>query len=242
MRVGYVNEIDTATLTASSEEPGFLVENIQDSRMTRKWHGFTSGVTSIEVSGSIKADMAVVNAHNAVSGDTIELKGYTTAGRTVLDTTITFDINAYGTAEVFAEKTLYWTFEFDTASAIEIGGLFLGEGLILPSYEIGHSWSQVAGDDVFVSKTKQLYGLNPFQYRRASFLIPTVTWDEQVDVGTWFETVGKSQAFYLLQYTDRQDLRPVFYCRLVDDDFRWQEHEKNIQVYKDVPVNIEEVF
>ena len=106
MRVGYVNKTLTETLVASSFTPGFPVENLQDSRMSRKWKAFTSGVSTIEVGTSaILADMASVNAHNAVSGDTLKLKGYTDSGRTSLDTTIDFSFITYGTAKIFTEKT-----------------------------------------------------------------------------------------------------------------------------------------
>lgn len=243
MRIGYVNKTMTGTLVASSFAPGMPVINLQNSRMTRKWGSFGSGVSTIEVPGLNKATLGCINAHNAVTGDTIKLKGYTDSARTSLDTTITFSFYEYATAKIFTEKTLYWTFEFTTVSAIEIGGLFLGEDMILPSYEIGHSWSEIAGDESFVSATRQLYGLNPFQYRRASYLLPHTTWEEQIDdISVWWKTVGKSTPFYLLQYPDRQDLRLLFYCHLLNDEMKWQEHEKNIQVYKDLIVNIEEVF
>lgn len=243
MRIGYTNLIDDVTLTASSSATNYPVTNIQDSRMSRKWKGAADGATTIDIGTSaLTASMACVNAHNAVSGDTIELLGYSDSGRTVLDTTISFDIISYGTAEIFTEDELYWTFSFDTASAMEVGGLFLGTHLIAPAYEIGHSFTEISASEFSVSKTRQLYGLNPLFYREASYLLPAVTWDEKDDLTEWFLAVGNSTAFYLLQYPDRQDLRRVFYCRLLNTELKWQEHEKNIQLYKDLPIKIQEVF
>lgn len=243
MRIGYVNLIDAAALTASSSATSFPVTNLQDSRMTRKWKGAASGATTINVGTSaLTATMACVNAHDAVSGDTIELLGYSDSGRTSLSTTITFDINAYGTAEIFTSASLYWRFRFNTASAISVGGLFLGTHLIAPAYEIGHSVTEISASEFSLSKTRQLYGLNPLFYREASYLLPSVTWDEKDDLTELFLAVGNSTPFYLLQYPDRQDLRRVFYCRLRNTELKWQEHEKNIQLYKDLRLNIQEVF
>ena len=242
MRVGYNNLTLEGTLIPSSITPGFPVGNLQDTRMSRQWKSLTNGVNYVDIPGLNTADYATINAHSGEAGDLFKLKGYTDSGRTTLDTTIDFDFFIYGTAKVFTEKTLYWRFEFTTNSPISVGGLFLGSELVWPDYEIGHSWSDVSDDDFFLSRTRQLYGLNPLHYRKASYLLPAVDWDQQAEVDTMWQAVGRSTPWYLLQYPDRQDLRRVFYCHFTMPELKWQEHEGNISVYKDLRIDIEEVF
>ncbi|RKZ08420.1 hypothetical protein DRQ25_09115 [Candidatus Fermentibacteria bacterium] len=243
MRVGYVNQVFTNSISSNSLTPGFPAINIQDPRMSRKWQALATGINYVDVGTvAITASMACINAHNAVSGDTLKLEGYSDSGRTSLSVSHTFTLIEYGTAIVFTEATLYWRFAFNTVPIIEVGGLFLGDNLILPSYEIGHSFSEVANDDFYISDTQQLYGINKSNYRKASYLLPITTWDEKDEITTFWKAMGRSTAFYLLQYPDRQDLRRLFYCRLLNEELLWQEHEKNIQLYKDLVINIQEVF
>ncbi len=240
MTIGYENEIDDATLTATSETPGYPVENLQDSRMTRKWKTGTTG--TVEVSGQITATFAVINSHNAVSGDTLTLKGYSDSGRTTLVQTTSFDLIGYGTAEIFDSANLYWSFEFAIEAGIEIGGLYLGAKMVMPAYEIGYKSKSISGDTSFISATKQHYGLNAFKYRQATFLIPHVTWIEKAEIMAFWESVGTSKDFYLLQFTDEQEESRVYYCRMMNTELEWKEHEKNVQVYKDLSIKIEETF
>ena len=211
--------------------------------MSRTWKPAVTGAAWIKVPGLVQSSLVVINAHSAVTGDTILLKGYTDDARSALDTTVTLDIIPYGTAKVFDEKTLYWTFEFNTAGYLEVGGLFLGDHIISPSYEIGAKKRDVNSDRIELSATNQLYGLNAFQYREAQFLLPFVDKEtEAVEIGDLWRTVGRANPFYLLQYPDRQDLSRVFYCSFTEEAMEWQEHEKNLAVYKDLPFNIREVF
>jgi hypothetical protein len=243
MRLGYVNLTQENDLIPSSVRPGFLPSNLQDSRMTRRWGPITSGESYIDVgTDALTASMAVINAHNAQEGDTLKLIGYSDSSRETVSVELSFTYIEYGTALIFDDKTLYWRFYFDTADLLSVGGLFLGDHLIVPAYEIGHSWSEVAGDEDTLSATHQLYGTNPYQYRTAEYLLPYVTWDERADLSKVWSTVGKSKPFYLLQYPDRQDLRRVFYCHFTMDKLEWKEHENNIQVYKDLSLKVEEVF
>lgn len=190
----------------------------------------------------ITASMCVINAHNMVLGDTAVLKGYNFDTDTIPEVTYNFTFQEYGMVIIFDQGTYFWSIELNVTDPVEIGGIFLGTHLITPAYEIGASTTYITNDTYSKSKSGQLYGDEGYIGRTAKYLMPWITEDEKEDWLVFFRTVGTIKQFYLLQYPDRQDIQPVFYCHLTSKQFKLEEHEGNRSVYKDVPISIEEVF
>ena len=190
----------------------------------------------------IRASMCVLNAHNMIAGDTATLKGYDTYVSDTESVAYTFTFQEYGMAVIFDEVSYFWEIELNVASPVEIGGLFLGTHLITPAYEIGAKTIHKTTDDNTISKSGQLNGDEGYDYRVASYLFPWITEAEKALWLTFWRAVGTRKQFYLLQYPDRQDIQPVFYCFFTSSEFKLEEHEGNRSVYKDVPISIREVF
>lgn len=253
MRIGYINNIIEDQLVASTPYTlNYGIENVLSTRMDKKYKSVASGSLLISFrdntivgsgnTSSITASMCCINAHNMQSGDTITLKGYPTESSSTASVTYSLDPNEYGTATIFDEATYFWEIELSVASAVEIGGIFLGTHLITPAYEIGAKTTWKVTDTYSKSKSGQLYGDEGYYYRTASYLFPYITEDEASDWLAFWKYVGTIKPFYLLQFPDAQDRQPLMYCHFTSKDFPLQEHEGNRSLYKDVPVSVEEVF
>lgn len=253
MRLGYVNGIiEDQLVAATALSADYPIANVLDPLMIVKYKSLNSGSLNIDFRDdsivgngnveSISASICVINAHNMVSGDTASLKGYVDEDTGTPTVTYNFTLYEYGMAIIFDEADLFWEIDLSVTSAVTIGGIFLGEHLVTPAYEIGASTKHVTTDTSSKSKSGQLYSNEGYIERVANYLLPHLTEIEKPDWLTLWSTVRNSKSFYLLQYPDSQSIQPVFYCHFTMNSLDFQEHEGNRQVYKDVSIKIEEDF
>ncbi len=234
--------------TASLDQFGGAVSIFEDHAVVGAYDKDSEGASYsfnnnvINSPDSINASMCCINAHNMIEGDTVVLNGYASKYSPTPSVTYSFTLQEYGMAVIFDEADYFWEIELTVANPVEIGGLFLGTHLITPAYEIGAETLWRTTDINTLSGSGQLSGDEGYYYRTAKYLMPWFTVDESDEWLAFFKSAGARQQFYLLQYPDRQDIAPLFYCYLTSKIFPLAEHEGNRNIYKNIPLSIREVF
>lgn len=147
------NLVETASLTASTENAQFPVSNIQSDFRTKVWRSTSNSDNLVIDLGSTEpVDYIgiVDNWQNGFGVSTIIVEANATDswGAPAFSTTLTFDsIHGVGIKEIAEQNYRYWRFVFtSTLGYCEIANLFVGKAVNIDTNGIDYRWAYKSRD------------------------------------------------------------------------------------------------
>lgn len=243
MIIAYKNAVYDYTITATTELPNQPATNLQDNRLSRKWHSAIGGTNYLTLSDSFALDCVIVKDHNIALTDTVTLEGAADNTFASLTTEEEIEVIAGGFALFIDAATKYWRLKIESADSVYIGGLYMGTSTELPDYELTYNVVYNTADVERLSDSGQLYGDKMYNYRVGAFIFPWVVRevDDVVLLDLW-ETHTTIRPFYVVQFPDKISHYPVWYCKLEKTCCDFTGDNANAQIYSNVGFNIREVF
>jgi len=233
MRVSYVNFIDavtSASIVASTEDGSYPVTNVQDQRLTTKWHSDDTSTQTvvIDLGATTSCSIFAIMSHNLVSAGTVVVNGnddisaglvWTTSGQSSTQT-ITFNS---GMMLLFVTpiSNRYWRFSFSgQTSALEIGRLWIGNYIdISPSSLDDFTVTKKRDDIVVYGKNRQKYASIGDGWRQIDLTFPRTKPTSLSSIFTFYDTVGKHSSFIFANFDTLRgyELVEPMYCSISDD-------------------------
>lgn len=102
----------------------------------------------------------------------------------------------------------------NSASYIEVGHVYIGESLALPSMAPDMEIPTTSTADVSSSLAGQRYGDSRVRLKTASIKAPAITNDQKIEIETWFDTVDIIDPFWLLVWESDLWAEMPIYCAL----------------------------
>lgn len=231
MRFAYSNLVDDATLTASSEDLRFPVENAQDQRLAKVWRTQqATSVTCVVDLGSAQAvDTVAIVGHDLSTSATLTIEGnaadswgaptFSTA-LTALDGMI---LKFFASAQTFQ----YWRFVIDDASAanayVSIGRLWLGEYITPdPAASASFTVTKRRNDTVTYGRGRQKFATPGVGWRRFDLSFRRTQGTALSSILTMFDTIGTHSSFIFANFDTRRDypiVEPCYVSLQGDIDF-----------------------
>lgn len=100
---------------------------------------------------------------------------------------------------------------------IEIGSIFLGEGLTMPGMSPDQSIPTKSSAEVQRSMSGQHYGDRRIRYKTADIKCPSISAEEHDAIEEFFDTVDLTEPFYLLVWESDLSIEPPIYSVLTKD-------------------------
>ena len=142
------NLVETAQLTASSENAQFPISNIQHDFRTKVWRSTSNNDSIVFDLGSIEPVDYIGIVDNwqngfGVSTITVEANGTDEWTAPAFSTTLTFDQQfGVGVKEIAEQNYRFWRFVFtSTLGYCEIANLFIGKAVNIETNGINYRWS-----------------------------------------------------------------------------------------------------
>lgn len=215
MRVAYTNLIDSLSSTsilASSEDSSYPLTNVQDQRLTVKWHSedATTHTVVIDLGATAACSIFAVLSHNLTATGTVTVVGnddiasgltWVTSGESSTQT-ITYNAGPMLTF-VSPISNRYWKFTFSgqTQNGIEIGRLWLGSYLtISPSSLDDFTVTKKRDDTVVYGKNRQKYASVGNTWRAFTLTFPKTNGSMLTSIQTFYDTVGKHSSFIFCNF------------------------------------------
>jgi hypothetical protein len=234
MRVAYTNLIDavtTASIVASSEDTSFPVDNVQDQRLTTKWHSedVTTATVVIDLGATAACTIFAVLSHNLVSGGTVTVNGnddiasgltWVTSGES---STQTFTYNANAMVKFISSlSNRYWKFTFSgqTQNGIQIGRLWIGTYLSISPSSLDDFRVTKRRDDIVVyGRNRQKYASPGNTWRRFELTFPKTGGSMLTSIQTFYDAVGNHSSFIFCNFDDLRtyELVDPCYCSVEGD-------------------------
>jgi hypothetical protein len=213
MRIAYNNYIDnltTTTLTSLTESPTFPLINVQDQRLSMRFHTFasvTAQTVTVDFGTAMSISTAAVMAHNFTSSCTVTISANTTdswPGAT--SKTITY--NAGMMLNFFAPVSYqYWQFSLDdqtnTDGFLSMGRLWLGDYITIdPSSEVDFTVIKKRSDRVIHGRGQQKFASIGIGWKEIKLSFPDTNYTMINAIDTMFDIVGKHSAFIFCNFDD----------------------------------------
>ena len=153
------NPADSATLTPSSEKTGFVAENVQDVRLTKRWVtgvSVTTEFVEFDFGAAQAVTAAVIDGHDITTGDSnIKLFHSDDGAAWTEAAEFTHSVDAM-VVFISSLSHRYWKVEFDKSASGEersVGRVFIGT-YVQPTrgYQLG--WRRTLSD---MSQTKRAF-------------------------------------------------------------------------------------
>jgi len=244
----YQNLFDSATLSASSQNPSFPVINLQHRWCTKTWRS-ASGVGTL--SANIVIDFSVAKSvkafflfpHNFSSQAVVKIQANSTDSwdSPAVDQTATLGSVVYYFWSS-AQSYRFWRVTITDSSPItnylEAGRIFLGN-YFEPSINISNAYQLVYTDpsDVMISDGGQITSAQKTRYKTYQIKFETLPVADKNTLVNIFGERGKALDWVFI--IDRNDMQNTFvYCRFSTDlniEHLWSEQ------YFDVSFSIEEL-
>lgn len=225
MRFLWENDLDSGTLTASTEDPNFVASSLVDTRLTTIWKSMTVGSQTIVVdltnAASVSA-IAIAN-HNFTASVTALIEGNSSDswGAAPVSETITYRstiMMLFFTAASYR----YWRFSFDdptnTDGFISVGRLFLGEYLQAdPSSLIEFPEEHIRTDSFQTSEGNQLYADEGIGYNIYRYSYRRVEDTQKGNIESMHDTVGKHKPIFFTNFDTAYTVIEPIYCQIQND-------------------------
>lgn len=215
MKILWNNTATSATLTATTENSDYPVENIQDIRTTKVFRSTDDAAERIVFDGQATASYCVIVNHNLSSSATIKIEGNDTDswGSPSLSETMTY--NSGMIIKSFTEATYnYWSIYIDDNNSdgyIEIGFVFIGTYLQMPSMKRDQNIPNNVDTYQQIGQGGHVFGGINYTYREFGVNFNYLTNTQRQNINTVFETVGNVTPIVLLPWTDRT-FEDYIYC------------------------------
>lgn len=213
MRIAYNNLLDAtvATITESSEDVNYPVENVQDQRLATSWRSatLTAQTVIIDLGTAQTVTTAAIIGHNiTATASVLTVAGGTSASVFATAETLTHDagmILKFFTGQSYR----YWKFSVDNQGNadgyISIGRLWLGPYITVdPSSMLDFRVSKKRSDTVVYGKHRQKFADPGAGWRRFELDFPDTDSSVLSVIETMYDTVGNHSSMIFCNFdTDR---------------------------------------
>lgn len=214
------NLIDTATLTESSEDTYFPVENIANALRSKPWRTGTSTALEtviIDLGSAQAVECVALLDHGLTAADTgITLEGNTADswGSPAFTQNLT---RVAGTIAAFfaLESYRYWRISFTKSASGEtrdIGRVFLGEFISAPI--TGHSAAVVDTSKIIRSVGGQTFSDERPIFYRIALQLNVITKSVADSLRTMLETIGRRRPFFVSIDDDEEPVNWIYYVKV----------------------------
>ena len=249
MRALWNNEIIDATLTPSTENPNFEVENIQDTRLSRYFRTVLDAAQDIviDAGGSTTASYFAILNHNLSSGATIKLQGNNTDawGAPAFDEALTWNVDmiVFNFTEVSYN---FWRLYIDDPANpdnyIKIGHLYLGTFLQMPYMKVDQVLTVKTMSKVKISESGQAYGDEKYSFRNPKINFPRISQTQRLAIQAMFDTVKNVRPFILLIWANELDFEKAVYCVIDQDKLTWKRQDNVSYKFDSISIKFMECF
>lgn len=216
MRILYDNDLDGATLTESTEDASYPVENIQDTRLAKVWRagGCSSESIVIDLGATAPCSVVAFVNHNLSVSAGCQIQHGTSAAAALASPTTAASITQrsgimaafFGTAE-----SRYWAVTFaddpNTDGYIELGRAFIGQALqIAPSSNPEIPIASNRSDMQTFTRHNQFYGDEGVEYKTYTYAFPYASDTMRAAVQTMFDTVGGFKPLIFMNFDTTFDV------------------------------------
>ena len=207
MKILWNNTAVDATLSATTEDSDYPVENIQDVRTKKVFRSTDDAAERIVFAGTATASYCVIINHNFSSSATIKIEGNDSDswGSPSLSETMTY--NSGMIVKSFTEATYdYWSIYVDDNNSdgyIEIGFVFIGTYLRMPKMKRDQSIPKSVNSYQQVGQGGQVFGGINYHYREFDVNFKFLTNTQRHNIVSMFSTVGDVTPIILIPWTDR---------------------------------------
>ena len=232
MRLLYDNKILDATISASSEDPNYEADNLQNTVLAKVYRSVTDS-TIIKISTRITASYLFILNHNLTSTAVITLEGNDTDawGAPSFQETVNYDSDKCYLN--FNEATYnYWRLVItdDDTNAdgyIEIGLLFLSTYLQMPGVKLDQQIDKKSDSNISISYSGQAYGEERYSYRNPSFNFPYLSHDERHSLNTMFDNNKNVKPMICLIWANNFGIESPMYCVIDQKNLQFKRNDEN---------------
>jgi len=206
MIIKYDETCSGATLTANSESINYLVTNILDSRLTKKFRTSASTTATIvfDCGAAVAAETIAIANHNISSGvTTLKIQGNATDswGAPSVDETITWASGII--THDFTQATYrYWRVQIIDAGNsdgyIELGRVYIGNNETVPDIAPNFSATRPSATVKSKSGGGQTYGDIRHKKWNISVQWPKITHAQKATLVTFFDAIDISNPFFIV--------------------------------------------
>lgn len=200
MRFLYNNLLDDATLSTNGSLPGFDVENLQDTRLSRTYRSIgTSATITIDLGSAQAVDTIAIGGHNiAAMSLTLEANSSNSWTSPPFSRTVTLTTRM-GYDNFSAETYRYWRVVVNDPGsplgAVEIGRIGLGEGFDGPVMDRDLRLPRSTTTERELSRTRQSYVNEGIRFRAATVTFPFITAAQKAEFDAMFEVADVKPVF-----------------------------------------------
>lgn len=194
MRILFNNLLDEASLIASSSIPGFGVDNLWDTRVSRMFRAI-SGTEWIQIDLGLTRTVSSFSmvGHNIHSAT---LQASTTSNFAMVDFEHVIDVQPYMTFSVFNNQSFrYWRVQLESIGSVQIGRIGIGLYVSLPYLDPAMEIPKRSTVDVGFSRTQQSYKNAGIIYRAFQLNLPYLELEERQAVEEGWENSNGDPVF-----------------------------------------------
>jgi len=216
MRALYDNKFLGATISANSENPNYLAENMQDTVLSKVYRSLLD-TTIIKISTTITASYVAILGHNFTETVSITLEGNDADAWGAPTFSETVDYRSDICILKFNEAAYaYWRLvitddESGADGYIEIGSIFLGTYLQLPGMKLSQTLEEVSLSKISISYSGQSYGEERYLYKNPNVSFPLVSHTLRDSMNVMWRNNQNIKPLILLIWADRFDIEPPIY-------------------------------
>lgn len=225
MQVLYSNSILTAILTRSSENPGYPIANVQDTKILKAFRTLSASGEWIKItSPAVTASRFAIMGHNLSAAAVIQLQGNDTDVWTAptFDETITWKAGII--IHQFTEVTYnFWRLLITDSGRtyISIGELYIGTFLQLPNIKTDAQIDDETTSEGVESSSGQLFGNEGYDFRTITVNF-NVTEAQRTAIRAWWAYCENIRPFIAVIWANREDIEPPLYCHIDQKMISWK--------------------
>jgi len=234
MRIAYTNFLDSlssSSILASSYDTSYPVTNVQDQRLTVKWHSdeATTQTVVFDLGSTTTTSIYAILSHNLTSTGTVTVVGnddiasgltWVTSGESSTQT-ITYNQNMMvKMVSPIINRYYKFTFSGQAEGGVQIGRLWIGNYIqISPSSLDSFTVIKKRSDTVVYGKNRQKYASIGKEWRRFELTFPKTSPTGITAIQTLFSAVGNHSSFLFMNFDDLRTYDLVEPCYVsIDGD------------------------
>ena len=225
MQILYDNKIIGAILSRSSENPGYPIANVQDTKILKAFRTLSASGEWIKItSPAITASRFAILGHNLSSAAEIHLQGNDTDVWTApsFDETITWKAGII--LHSFTEATYnFWRLLITDSGRtyLSIGELYIGTYVQYPDITPDIEISDVTLARAEESSSGQVFGDDVYDYREWALNLLLTDEDRAIVRAHW--AISKNnRPFIAVLWANDEDIELPIYCRMNQDKIVWK--------------------
>lgn len=249
MKAIYNNIVNTASLSASSENPSYPLENLQDNLVASKYRTTSELAQGLVISlASSQASYIFIDNHNITAGATIQIQGNNTDvwGAPAFSENITHSSGLIthefsAGVQTYNFWRLYINDAGNTDGYIEMGLIVLGHYVQFPGMSPDQSIPFSSTSRSTITDAGQVYGDEKPTYREFTVKLRNCTNTHRENINTVWDANKNIYPLMLLIWSDELDFEPPMYCVINQRGLKWKKSD-NKNFPWDVTLKFREVL